>query len=117
MSEADKLKNKLEQAKASAQRPARVTDAEFAVIMLRESFVAAQASFLYVDVFSCGRCHACANPTFQPVLSAAVAALFQKAFAAPPPAAGADPEWFERLKSCAGNSVRSFMKLSGPWDM
>jgi hypothetical protein len=53
----------------------------------------------------------------QPVLSAAVAALFQKAFAAPPSVAGADPEWFERLKSCAGNSVRSFIKLSGPWDM
>ena len=50
MSEADKLKNKLEQAEASAQRPVRVTDAEFAVIMLRESFVAAQASFLYVAV-------------------------------------------------------------------
>ena len=44
MSESDKLNHKLEQAKASAQRPLRVTDAELAVIMLRESFIAAQAS-------------------------------------------------------------------------
>ena len=44
MSESDKLKHKLEQAKASAQQPLRVTDAELAVIMLRESFIAAQAS-------------------------------------------------------------------------
>ena len=28
-----------------------------------------------------------------------------------------DPEWFERLKSFAGNSVRNFMKIGGPWDM
>ena len=44
MSESETLKLKLKQAKASAQRPLRVTDAELAVIMLRESFIAAQAS-------------------------------------------------------------------------
>jgi hypothetical protein len=44
MSEQDTLQVKLQQAKAAAQQPVRVTDVEFAVIMLRESFVAAQAS-------------------------------------------------------------------------
>ena len=43
ISEANKLKNKLEQAEASAQRPVRVTDAEFAVRKMHDAFIAAQA--------------------------------------------------------------------------
>ena len=117
MSESDTLKHKLEQAKASAQRPLRVTDAELAVIMLRESFIAAQASppspCALARAVDCG----CSDAPLQPVLSAAVGQLFKSVFPAAPVAAGADPEWFERLKSFAGNSVRNFMKIGGPWDM
>jgi hypothetical protein len=42
MSESDKLKHKLEQAKASAQQPLRVTDAELAILKMHDSFIAAQ---------------------------------------------------------------------------
>ena len=113
MSESDKLKHKLEQAKASAQQPLRVTDAELAVIMLRESFVAAQASPSPCVHLRVPSTHA----TLQPVLSAAVGQLFKSVFPAASAAVGGDPEWFERLKSFAGNSVRNYMKIGGPWDM
>jgi hypothetical protein len=53
----------------------------------------------------------------QPVLSAAVGQLFKSVFPAASAAVGGDPEWFERLKSFAGNSVRNYMKIGGPWDM
>jgi hypothetical protein len=53
----------------------------------------------------------------QPVLSAAVAGLFQNLFPAAPLAAGDDPEWFKQLKSVAGNNAKKHMKLSGPWDV
>ena len=67
MSEADKLKNKLEQAEASAQRPVRVTDAEFAVRKMHDAFIAAQARppaviaprlslFVPLSRSSCSRC-------------------------------------------------------------
>ena len=117
MSESDKLNHKLEQAKASAQRPLLVTDAELAVIMLRESFIAAQAS--PPSVFAVARAvdGSCSDATLQPVLSAAVGQLFKRVFPAAPVAADAEPEWFERLKSFAGNSVRNYMKIGGPWDM
>jgi len=57
------------------------------------------------------------HATLQPVLSAAVGQLFKSVFPSAPFAAGVEPEWFERLKSFAGNSVRNHMKIGGPWDM
>jgi hypothetical protein len=114
MSEQDTLQVKLQQAKAAAQQPVRVTDVEFAVIMLRESFVAAQASDSLCPRLFCWRC---SHPALQPILSAAVAGLFQNLFPAAPLAAGDDPEWFKQLKSVAGNNAKKHMKLSGPWDV
>jgi hypothetical protein len=46
--QSDMLKHKLEQAKASAQRPLRVTDAEFAMLKLHDSFIAAQVRRIHL---------------------------------------------------------------------
>ena len=48
MSESDTLNLKLEQAKASAQRPLRVTDAEFAMRNMHDSFIAAQVRHIHL---------------------------------------------------------------------
>ena len=44
MTHQDMLKVKLEQARADATQPPRITVTEYALMMLREAFVAAQAS-------------------------------------------------------------------------
>jgi hypothetical protein len=51
-SERAKLKDMLERARADATQPIRISDTEFALIMLREAFVAAQASFTPSSFFS-----------------------------------------------------------------
>ena len=45
----DMLKVKLEQARADATQPPRITLTEYALMMMREAFIAAQASsFLFI---------------------------------------------------------------------
>jgi len=102
---------KVAAAQAAAAQPLRVTDVEFALLKLRESFVEAQvrhaAHSLSVIVS--------ANAASQPLLSTAVAELFKKKFGLA--SSGEDPDWFVKLRECVGRSMQPFMTLHGPWDM
>jgi len=103
--------DKLAAAQAAAAQPLRVTDAEFALLKLRECFVEAQVRHhnqIRGVIVS-------ADAASQPLLSTAVAELFKKKFGLA--SSGADPEWFVKLQECAAKSSRPFMTLDGPWDM
>ena len=131
MSEADKLKNKLEQAEASAQRPARVTDAEFAVRKMHDAFIAAQARpslrppAVIAPRLSVSFCPPGPRPQLrrrtltlllQPVLSQRVAAMFEARYGCHPVVSG-EPNWLVEFKKLLGKTMKPFVKLSGPWDM
>ncbi len=103
--------DKLAAAQAAAAQPLRVTDAEFALLKLRESFVAVQVRHPSHSQSLIGS----SNAPSQPLLSTAVAELFKKKF--PLEAPGEDPDWFVKLKESAGRSMQQFMALHGPWDM
>jgi hypothetical protein len=103
--------DKLAAAQAAAAQPLRVTDAEFALLKLRESFVEVQVRHHAHFSSLIGG----ANAPSQPLLSTAVAELFKKKFPLEPP--DEDPEWFVKLKESAGRSMQQFMTLHGPWDM
>jgi hypothetical protein len=97
--------DKLAAAQAAAAQPLRVTDAEFALLKLRESFVEVQVRHHAHFPSLIGG----ANAPSQPLLSTAVAELFKKKFPLEPP--GEDPEWFVKMKESAGRSMQQFMTL------
>ena len=123
MSEADKLTNKLKQAEASAQQPVRVTDTEFAVRKMHDAFIAAQARPpLRPPAVIAPRLSLSAHPPppltllLQPVLSQRVAAMFEARYGCQPVVSG-EPNWLVEFKKLLGETMKPFVKLSGPWDM
>jgi hypothetical protein len=132
MSEADKVKKKRDEAQASAQRPLRVTDAEFAVRKMHDAFIAAQARPLHRPHTALApRASLSAlppgpqlrrtivthpPPLLQPVLSRRVAAMFEARYGCHPVVSG-EPNWLVELKKLLGDTMKPFVKLGGPWDM
>ncbi len=106
--------DKLTAARAAAALPLCVSDTEFALIKLREAFVAAQVRR---SVISCNSA-VCTDHTSQPIASAAAAELFQKKFPRQPPhQPGADPEWFVQMKREVPRMLQAHMKLNEAWNM
>ncbi len=82
---------KVAAAQAAAAQPLRVTDVEFALLKLRESFVEAQVRHAAHSLSAI----VSANAASQPLLSTAVAKLFKKKFGLA--SSGGDPDWFVKL--------------------
>ena len=136
MTHQDMLKVKLEQARADATQPPRITVTEYALMMLREAFVAAQASSSFLVLELKSSIHAPVPSSSRlPVFridddspdTTLACCLCRSRFAIchqalprrePPSAADAERvEWDAVLKSLARDSVRGYMKLTEPWDM
>jgi hypothetical protein len=144
MSDADKLKAKCKHAESSAQQPLCITDAEFAVRKMHDSFIAAQVrrvvsrqrftakyfppmlfSLLYpicvvtvAFVLPLLR-HRALTLCLQLVLSDRVTAMFKAKYGCDPDVSGVEtvPKWFVELKKLVGDTMKPFVKVHGPWDM
>jgi hypothetical protein len=116
------LKNKLEQAEAYAQRPVRVTDAEFAVRKMHDAFIALRQAHpsAHPPLSHPARLFLPPSPSppprpqlrrrtltllLQPVLSQRVAAMFEAKYGLHPVVSG-EPNWLVEFQKLLGETMK-----------